>query len=144
MTLASLSGRERGGATRTGTNTTEAIDMRRIHKLKVPLYPITFFYCSESKPLEIKYDLERAVDDVGGYCWSPHDNLEVAMYLPHQNGTVIIGDLAHEAFHVAMRIAGKMNIQVHPGNNEPVAYLISWICDKVLDIVKKEHDNESK
>jgi hypothetical protein len=112
--------------------------MAKIHKVKIPLYPVDLYYCSDSKILDKKFDLGHDSMDFEGYCYAPEAGQFIAIHIPHDDGCVVITHLVHESVHAAMYIAGIVGLDPTPRKNESVAYLAQWISGTILDLVNKE------
>lgn len=59
----------------------------------------------------------------------------LAMYFPVLKKTYH-GLIAHESFHVAELLLGKLNMPLCDNNSEAYAYLIDYIVDKVMEGLK--------
>jgi hypothetical protein len=116
----------------------------KIHKVKVPLYPVDIYFCSDAKMLDKKFELEHWGSEFGGYCWSPENSQFVAIHLPHENGSLVLPHLVHECFHAAMFVADIVGLDPTHRKNESAAYLASWISETILDIVDKESRSQEK
>jgi len=115
----------------------------KIHKIPFPLYPVTLEYCSNAKAMDAKNKLSHHCMDFGGYCYHKQGSMTVSIHMPHEDGCVVLAGLAHEAFHAAMYVGDIVGLNPTLRDNESVAYLISWITETILKIVKKEFE-ESK
>lgn len=118
--------------------------MSKLYKTNVPLYPVDFIYCSDAdkllKHLECDHDWSRS----GGFTWFAHEENLIAMWIPHENGSVIIPNLVHECFHAALAIGDKVGLDRDSEAAEHHAYLAGWVSEFVLDCVNKEWKTRQK
>lgn len=95
------------------------------HKKYIPMYRVYLIYT------DTPFD---GIDTncYGGAVRRIGNKFEV--YLPHDDGSFVISDIAHEAFHAADFIAEYVGMEYKEGSgNEHVAYLIGFIVDFILD-----------
>ena len=53
------------------------------------------------------------------------------------------GTIAHEAFHAAFRILDRAGVKPDVNNQEPFAYLLSWVVDAVNKTVEQDKQRNS-
>lgn len=51
--------------------------------------------------------------------------------------SIFHGTIAHEALHACSFLLRQRGIEIDASNDEPQAYLIEWITDKVYEVLKK-------
>ena len=74
-------------------------------------------------------------------CFTPYrgnEGFAIVLNFEHSHGIVRNGTIAHEAVHAADMIAYCRGIEPDFENDEPMAYLIEWICNEVHRFVNKK------
>lgn len=66
-------------------------------------------------------------------CWDGFHILAFADQAPD------VGDVAHEALHLASRVLDQRGVPFDPDHHESHAYLVGWIVSKVFEVYKKLH-----
>ena len=69
--------------------------------------------------------MEKGTNHLGELIWLPNNNPEVSV-------------MAHEAFHAMSDICEDLNIGIDTQNQEPCAYFMGWICEKIQESLLKE------
>lgn len=54
------------------------------------------------------------------------------------NETHVVSTISHEAFHITNFLFNRVGITPDSRNDEPQAYLLSWIVEKVYEFYKKQ------
>jgi hypothetical protein len=55
-------------------------------------------------------------------------------YLVWIQSNLSVGDIAHEAVHVAVELFRDMGAYLDPDNQEPFTYLVGWIADCINQV----------
>lgn len=55
-------------------------------------------------------------------------------YLVYIRGNLSVGDIAHEATHVAARLFQEIGSYLDPENQEPFSYLVGWVTDCINQV----------
>lgn len=55
----------------------------------------------------------------------------------NKNRKITHGVIAHEALHLANYMAIRRGIALDVDNDEPIAYLVEWITDRIYEVCKK-------
>ena len=102
-----------------------------MRKKRVPLYRCFAVYHESPETFNALGDFE--LDEHHGGAAIRLKNI-VHIYLPHEDYSAEMTDLAHEAFHAADMVAEYVGIEYKEGSgNEAVAYLVSWFTGFILD-----------
>lgn len=108
-----------------------------IHEVKVPLYGIYIYYSSKPE-LILKMYGEDEIKNLGGFCCYDHDQRNIGIHVPHDDGAIAIPTLAHEVFHVAMQVGDYVGLEPTLNANEEIAYLIGWLTGWILECIDKD------
>ena len=111
-------------------------------KADIPLYGGKLF-------IHVTKDMENTLDEVGfkeelncDACCLHDVGATSARYdLIFKKGAITHGVIAHECFHLTHRIMNGINKAYDITNDEPEAYLIHFLVDKVYEFLK---DNKIK
>lgn len=103
---------------------------------KVKLNPYRVWLHFHDSPMAFEKASGCKLDDFVGGAVSKPVRGHMHMYLPIEDGSVSMPDLAHESFHVADSIFDYtgVDLQYNTGN-EHMAYLIGFVVESVLDMV---------
>lgn len=113
-------------------------------RVKIPLY-YQYLYVIISDDVEKEIDQIRKIFninidrfDFAGYA-EAYGKFNLVLlnkkYLKDEN--FAIGTIAHESFHVTNYIIKRIGIHPDVNNDEPQAYLLSWVCEQVFKLYKK-------
>jgi len=93
------------------------------------------------------FDCERVFAHAWHFEWKPESMEAFGMVLNFRDrSNMTHGAIAHEASHLASYIASSRGIVADFENDEPVAYLVSWIVDQIYywlyEVWKETGDDE--
>jgi hypothetical protein len=80
------------------------------------------------------YDDERNEADCTVICDVILKETEECGYLVYIQSDLSIGQIAHEAVHVAVGLFKDIGAYLDPDNQEPFAYLVGWIADCINQV----------
>ena len=123
------------------------MEINRLHKKELPLYPVGMVFSVDGEKLERYFNSE--FDDEatsGGYCKVAFvdDIFTVGIFLKADNHSVVLSSLAHECFHAAVRVCGYLGIKIDVNNDEPAAYIITYLFNWIIDALHKDHQLSKK
>ena len=114
-----------------------------------PLYPamLTIAFFDDAKELVktcklLEDDEEFAREHTAGTifgAWNKNCNRRIVVIfnMNYPGHLINHGSIAHELYHGMARIFEQIGHTQDPKNNEPEAYLISWMTEQVYDLIKK-------
>lgn len=123
------------------------LKINRLHKKQLPLYPVNIIFCVDGKKFEDYFNDEFEDESTsGGYCKVAFvdDVFTVGIYLRADDHSIPLSHIAHECFHASVRVCGYLGININTNNDEPAAYIISYIFDWVIDCLKADHSLQKK
>lgn len=107
-----------------------------IHKRRLPIYNLDFFFGTDADEMNRKFGpFSGGYAELGGWVFVDTEKLNIVMWLPEDNGSLLIPHLVHECLHAAMGVAKISGLNPTPDNNESVAYLAQWFAEAVLDFM---------
>ena len=114
----------------------------RLHKKKLPLYPVDIIFSADGEKLEGYFNSEyedRASS--GGYTKVAFvdDTFTIGIFLKAEDHTVPLSFIAHECFHATVRACGFLGIKIDTLNDEPAAYIMTWLYEWNLDVLRKDY-----
>lgn len=109
--------------------------MLKLHRKKMDIYPITFWFSLDAKRLQDKGNFE--IEQLAGgatYC----EGLNVYIWLDSEDFKIVIPDMVHECFHAAMFTASILGLNPTVEQHECTAYLSGWFSGKILDFINED------
>lgn len=97
----------------------------------------------------ISNDTEKLEDRLPGhefnhvYAHTIFDNhkgfqgFHIILNLDHPKRPITVGTIAHEALHVTDMVMHERGVIADHVNDEPSAYLIDWVTDRVCEVLDK-------
>lgn len=106
----------------------------------VPIYEATVLVSISDDPLRERATVNSifgpgpnvAADVVGGLCSSSEDG-SFGLFL--RSDDLGVNTVAHELFHLTMRLAEHYDIKVDVNNHEALAYLHGWVAAEVYKAI---------
>lgn len=113
-----------------------------IHKkaTQIPLYPgkLVIILTNSVEKLRTLYPdtpPELTQNELFAFAWEGKYKSAAAYFIllnfHDKYAKISNGVIAHEALHITNMIAKRMQIQLDPDNDEPLAYILKWITDQV-------------
>lgn len=105
---------------------------KRSRTVRVPLYhasTVVFLIGWSAAEVQKKYDVDRLDGTYGGAILETSAYGVLVLWLVDASD---MPSLAHEAVHAAGRILDLHGVKLDPSNDEPMAYLVSWIMAEGL------------
>tara|TARA_B100000287_G_scaffold201972_1_gene190718 strand:+ start:825 stop:1214 length:390 start_codon:yes stop_codon:yes gene_type:complete len=95
----------------------------------------------ENSPTINKFDVKHELEHENGW-----DFVSGTVIVTSDNKTHIIfrrsdmrpGVVVHECFHALTRICKDLGIKYDPDNDEPMAYMLTWLVDEVYRTIAKD------
>ena len=95
----------------------------------------------ENSPTINKFDVECGLEYENGW-----DFVDGTVVMTSDGKTHIIfrrsamrpGVVVHECFHALTRICKDLGIKYDPDNDEPMAYMLTWLVDEVYRTIAKD------
>lgn len=110
----------------------------KVHKHQVPLYfqsmhiVVTENFKESMGKLKLKYNENFNIDDHEAFVTDQNDKIYV--FLRSKASMSII---AHEAVHIVNYVFKQAHISLDLDNDEPQAYLMGWVVDKIVKSIGK-------
>lgn len=112
-------------------------------KKRLDLYKMSVIYLESVEDFAVVCDGSQPDETCGGAARRVGSTIYI--YLPHENESADIRDMAHECYHAADFVCDWVGIEYKAfSGNEQVAYLVGWFMDFVLTSLNQIHKARNK
>lgn len=118
------------------------MNINRLHRKQLPLYPVNLVFSADGVKLQGWFN--ESFDDQessGGFTKIAFidDVFTVGIHLKAEDHTVPLSFIAHECFHATVRICDYLGVKISTSNDEAAAYIMTWLYDWILSLLKKDY-----
>ena len=100
---------------------------------KIPIYRhrVTLIQTESFDEIIKKYNIVGVDEKTGGFHFIEDNRMSIVV-----SDKISHGDLAHECLHCINSIFYSIGYEPKTNNDEPQAYLLSWLIDKCYNYIK--------
>ena len=99
-------------------------------EINLPIYDIPFSFTTDIKVFNKKMEVKKKKKDFNGLTGCTGS--EIIVYVPVVGKRINVPTLCHECYHAVDFIMNLKGID-YLGNNEPVAYLLGYLVNIILE-----------